>query len=226
MTSIPDSKNGILQSDPNITGKRIRELRRSRGMTQEELGNLIGIKKAAVQKYEKGTVKNIKRASLIKLADFFNTTVEYLLGIDAPKNSTPADLSNLVNIPVLASVSAGMGAFADSMNNLAIGYEPVLQEDLSGDGEYVFLRVTGDSMYPIFMEGDLVLVRCQSIVDNGAYGVVMIDNDSGVIKRVIYGKDYIELQSVNPMYPPRRFEGVETERIRVFGVVKEVKRKF
>ena len=71
-----------------------------------------------------------------------------------------------------------------------------------------------------------MLVRCQSIVDNGAYGVVMIDNDSGVIKRVIYGKDYIELQSVNPMYPPRRFEGVETERIRVFGVVKEVKRKF
>ena len=48
MTSIPDSKNGILQSDPNITGKRIRELRRSRGMTQEELGNLIGIKKRLV----------------------------------------------------------------------------------------------------------------------------------------------------------------------------------
>ena len=226
MTHTSDSAGTAAQTDTNITGMRIKKLRLSRGMTQEELGNLIGIKKAAIQKYEKGTVKNIKRASLIKLADFFDTTVEYLLGIDAPKNSTPADFSNLVSVPVLASVSAGMGVFADSANNLAIGYEPVLQEDLSGGGDYVFLRVTGDSMYPIFMEGDLVLVRCQSSVDSGAYGVVMIDNDSGVIKRVIYGNNFIELQSVNPMYAPRRFEGVETERIRIFGVVKEVKRKF
>lgn len=72
----------------------------------------------------------------------------------------------------------------------------------------------------------MCLYDAKASLTTGAYGVVMIDNDSGVIKRVIYGKDYIELQSVNPMYPPRRFEGVESERIRVFGVVKEVKRKF
>ena len=81
-------------------------------------------------------------------------------------------------------------------------------------------------MYPLFMEGDLVLIRIQSSVDSGSYAVVTIDNDDGVIKRIVYGKDFIELQSVNPMYPPRRFEKEDVTRIRVFGVVKEVKRKF
>jgi SOS-response transcriptional repressor LexA len=63
-------------------------------------------------------------------------------------------------------------------------------------------------------------------VDSGAYAVVTIDGNDGVVKRIVYGKNFIELQSVNPMYPPRRFENEEVTRIRVFGVVKEVKRKF
>ena len=40
-------------------GKRIRALRTARGLTQEELGKLLGVKKAAVQKYENGSVENL-----------------------------------------------------------------------------------------------------------------------------------------------------------------------
>lgn len=207
-------------------GERIRALRKKKKMTQEELGNLIGVKKAAIQKYEKGIVRNIKRDSLIKIADCFDTSVEYLLGIETPENAYKAEFFDMVNVPLLACVSAGTGAFADSSNNLAIGYEPVPREDLSEGDDYVFLRVSGDSMYPIFMEGDLALVRCQSSVDSGAYAVVMIDGENGVIKRVVYGRHFIELQSINPLYAPRRFEGRDVERIRIFGAVKEVKRKF
>lgn len=216
----------ILHDSANITGTRIKELRKKMHLTQEDLGNVLGIKKAAVQKYEKGTVKNIKRATLIKLADYLGTTVEYLLGLETPRNAVAVNAHELVNIPILASVAAGMGAFADSTNNVAVGYEPVLESSLSSDADYVYLRVTGDSMYPMFMEGDLVLVRCQNSVDSGAYAVVMIDSDNGVVKRVVYGENFIELQSVNPMYPPRRFEGEEMSRLRIFGPVKEVKRKF
>ena len=50
------------------TGERIKMLRKEHNLTQEELGAKIGVQKAAIQKYEKGTVKNIKRDSLIKLA--------------------------------------------------------------------------------------------------------------------------------------------------------------
>ncbi len=205
------------------TGERIKQLRKEHKMTQEELGRIIGVQKAAIQKYEKGTVQNIKRASLIKLAEVLHTTPEYILGWDAPSNLELLDTSDMQMIPIIGKVAAGVSCFAES--NI-VGYEPVSASGLSKSEQYAFLRVTGDSMYPMFMEGDLVLIRIQSSVDSGAYAVVTIDNEDGVVKQIVYGSDFIELRSVNPMYPPRRFENEEVNRIRVFGVVKEIKRKF
>lgn len=206
------------------TGERIKMLRKEHNLTQEELGAKIGVQKAAIQKYEKGTVKNIKRDSLIKLAQCLDTSPEYLLGWeDMPNNVEVADASNYVNIPIIGRVAAGLSCFAET--NIT-DYEPVNKNDVRGDEPSVFLRVVGDSMYPLFMEGDLVLVRCQSSVDSGSYAVVMIDEEDGVVKKIVYGPDFIELHSINPMYPVRRFENEDVTRIRVFGLVREIKRKF
>ena len=76
-------------------------------------------------------------------------------------------------------------------------------------------------MYPEFQDGDKVLVRVQSSVDSGDHGIVLIDGDSAVIKKITYGDDWIELISVNPMYPPRRFENEDVLNVRVFGLVKK-----
>lgn len=206
------------------TGERIKQLRKKHNLTQEELGAKIGVKKAAIQKYEKGTVKNIKRDSLIALAKYLDTTPEYLLGWeDTPSNALFTDESEFVMIPIIGRVAAGLSCFAET--NIT-DYEPVQKNNITSGEQYAFLRVVGDSMYPMFMEGDLVLVRCQTSVDSGSYAVVTIDGEDGVVKKIVYGSDFIELQSINPMYPPRRFEGEEVMRIRVFGLVKEIKRKF
>lgn len=206
------------------TGERIKMLRKEHNLTQEELGAKIGVQKAAIQKYEKGTVKNIKRDSLIKLAKCLDTTPEYLLGWEEPpSNIEMIDDPDFVMIPIIGRVAAGISCFAET--NI-VDYEPVLRSDVRDGEQYSFLRVVGDSMYPLFMDGDLVLVRCQSSVDSGSYAVVTIDGEDGVIKKIVYGKDFIELQSINPMYPPRRFENEEVLRIRVFGLVREIKRKF
>ena len=88
------------------TGERIKMLRKEHNLTQEELGAKIGVQKAAIQKYEKGTVKNIKRDSLIKLAQCLDTSPEYLLGWeDMPNNVEIADTSNYVNIPIIGRVA-------------------------------------------------------------------------------------------------------------------------
>ena len=63
-------------------GKRIKSLRTARGLTQEELGKLLGVKKAAVQKYENGSVENLKRATVLKLAEIFDVSPSHLLGFD------------------------------------------------------------------------------------------------------------------------------------------------
>ncbi len=212
-------------------GERIKALRKELNLTQEDIGNALGIQKAAVQKYEKGTVKNIKRENLIKLAKLLNTTPEYILGWEElpdnlVKNMTMVSPDEFVTIPILAKVSAGLGCLADSINNDVIGYESVRKTSLTKGEQYVYFKVTGDSMYPMFMEGDLVLVRNQSSVDSGSFAVVTIDNEDGVIKKIVYGSDFIELHSINPMYPVRRFDGRDVLRVRVFGLVKEIKRKF
>lgn len=75
-------------------GDRIRFLRERAGMTQEELGEKLGIKKSAVAKYENGRVENIKRSSLKVMALVLGVSPCYLMfgdeGEDEGKEKGPA----------------------------------------------------------------------------------------------------------------------------------------
>lgn len=61
-------------------GIRIKELRTLAQMSQEELGRRIGVQRAAVQKYEKGTVQNVSISTIEKIANVFNVSPTYLVG--------------------------------------------------------------------------------------------------------------------------------------------------
>ena len=63
-------------------GERIRRLRKDRHMTQEELAHMLGLQKSAIAKYEKGRVSNIKKATLLKMAEILEVSPSYLLGIE------------------------------------------------------------------------------------------------------------------------------------------------
>lgn len=63
-----------------VVGKRIKGLRIAKGLTQEQLGALLGVKKAAVQKYESGNVENLKRTKILQLAEILESTPSYLMG--------------------------------------------------------------------------------------------------------------------------------------------------
>lgn len=52
-------------------GMTIKKLRTDNGMTQEELGALLGVKKAAVQKWESGQVQNLKHNTIRQLCEVF-----------------------------------------------------------------------------------------------------------------------------------------------------------
>ena len=59
--------------------KRIRELREDHDLTQREVAEMLGMSQTGYSKYETGT-NDIPTAGLIKLADFYKTSVDYLLG--------------------------------------------------------------------------------------------------------------------------------------------------
>ncbi|MDY3031761.1 MAG: S24 family peptidase [Clostridia bacterium] len=211
----------------SIQSERILEILKKNEVSYGELSKLTGIPKSALQRYATGETTKIPIDRLESIAKVLNTTPAYIMGWEdeahpLPGNAIPLSEMDFVNIPIIGRVAAGVACFAES--NI-IGYQPVESKYIQNGEEYAFLRVVGDSMYPKLEDGDLVLVRCQASVDNGAFAVVNIDNEDGVVKKIIYGDDFIELVSINPMYPPRRFEGEDVLRIRVFGLVKQIVRK-
>ncbi len=66
-----------------MIGNRVKELRIKRGLSQQDLGVLIGVTKVSVCGYENGTrIPNLEK--LILLADALETTTDYLLGREIP----------------------------------------------------------------------------------------------------------------------------------------------
>lgn len=70
----------------NDIGNRIKTIRRQRDITQEELGNVIGVTKATINKYETGIVANLKRTTIEKLAIALDVSASYLMGWDESQN--------------------------------------------------------------------------------------------------------------------------------------------
>ena len=71
-------------------GQKIKEARLAKGLTQEELGNIVGLQKSAIAKYENGRVVNIKRSTLQKLAKALD-----LRGSDLIIESNPIEAAEL-----------------------------------------------------------------------------------------------------------------------------------
>lgn len=226
----------------NTLGDKLKAARKACGLHQSDVSNILnsrGFKttRPTISKWENDT-QTPQINTLKELANIYGVTLDTLssslslnitpiiLGKDTSNESSPQlitkDTDTAVTLPILGDVAAGMGAYAQNMID---GYEKVPSDWLTSP-EDVFLKVKGDSMFPKFEEGDLLLIHPQETLENGEYGVVLIDGDNGVVKRVMLGDGWIELLSVNPSYPPRRFSGPETERVRIFGKVKKLLRNY
>ena len=198
-------------------GKLIQDRRKQLNLTLEEVGNIVGVSKSTVKKWESGDISNMRRDKIALLAQALQISPVRLIIEENAILSTSAD--NVFMRPLYDSVAAGFNALAQ---NTVIGYIPTQIMSPSEQEKYIWVNVVGDSMSPMIDDGSKILIKLQDSVDSGQIAVVLIDDEEAVVKRVVYGDDYIELQSVNPYYPPRRFEGQDIPRIRVMGLVKEV----
>lgn len=64
----------------DTTGERIKYLRNKANMTQSQLADILNVTKASIQKYENGSVVNLKTDMVEKLADIFEVPPSYILG--------------------------------------------------------------------------------------------------------------------------------------------------
>lgn len=197
-------------------GDYIKELRTSRGYSQEQLGKMLGVQRAAVQKWECGAVQNLKRKTIKKLSEIFNVPASSF--VDSEIDSTG------VQIPVLGYVKAGIPMTA--IENI-IDYEEISQEQ-ARTGEFFGLQIKGDSMEPRITEGDVVIVRKQETVENGEIAVVLINGDDATVKKFYKTDAGIKLVSTNPTYDPFFFtpDEVNSLPVLIIGKVVELRAKF
>lgn len=194
----------------------LKKLRREKKITQEELSKIIGVERSSIGKYESsGVIPSVD--VLNKIADYFNVSVDYLLGrSNAPANPIdPFSFSNIQpvkkhRIPLLGEIACGEPIFADE------DFEGFIESDIEAD---FALRCNGDSMTGArIMDGDIVLIKKQDMVENGQIAAVIIENEA-TLKRVMYFKEKntLILKPENPRYEDLIYTNDELNQIRILG---------
>ncbi len=212
----------------SILGDRIRALRKEKNLTQEELAELLNkrfhsnIDRVMISKWERGTQTPVI-GTLKFIAEYFGVSLDSLNGYDL---SSPDVVEDVVTFDIIEEVAAG---------EVAAGYNHFAGEEWESDkieipssylrgrsrDDYFVLRVTGDSMYPLYMEGDILLVLKQPVMDrSGQIGVVLYNSEYGTLKKVEYTENWMRLIPINPLYKPVEIAGSDLERCRILGVPK------
>jgi len=196
----------------------LRSARKAAGMTQAEVAKYIGVTQGGYSGWENGKIK-IDHQTLTRLAALFEVTVDYLLGV------SDETVNKIVRIPVLGSVPAGipLEAIEDILD-----WEEIPASMCTGGREYFALQVEGDSMWPDYLPGDVVIVRKSSACDTGDICVVYVNGYNATLKQVkLYDDGSLTLVPKNQSYPPRTFSRQEVQDlpVSIAGVVVELRRK-
>lgn len=218
-------------------GAYLKKLRENKGLTTREVYELSKVSNSYLSLVENGH----RRASAVvlkKLAPVYG--VDYL---DLYVKAGYADLAeyeknemlkkigaipifdiDVINIPLLGTVKAGYDYLAQENIIDYISFKV----DGTDKENYYALNVVGDSMTPLFDDGDTVIVHKQDDFENGDNCVVLINGEEATIKKVYKGNTGIELKAVNPYYPPRVFskEDIKDLPVKIIGVVEKSIRNF
>lgn len=205
---------------------RLKEAMDYRNIKQVDLVEKTKLDKTLINKYLSG-VSNAKQRKLTILAEALNVNEVWLLGYDVSMereaNTKIDKLGNpVVEIPILGTVKAGYDYLAQENWIGTID----IDKKLADGGEFFALKVKGDSMAPIFIEGDTVILRKQNDCENNQVAVVIINGDEGTLKKVKKTDDGIILQAYNPIYSPVFYTNKEIKEMPVViaGVFQELRR--
>ena len=194
---------------------RLKELREKKELFQSDVAKFLGISTPAYSYYE-ANKRNMPTETAIKLSKFFNVSVDYLLGVDT---------TNKRLLPVLGTVKAGYNYLAQE--NIIDYIDPSM--NITDPENYFGLVVKGDSMSPLFDEGDYLIVhKNDGEFDSNDICIVLIDGEEATVKKVVKTNDGIELHAYNPYYPIKKFNAEEIKNlpVNVIGTVIRLIRNF
>ena len=199
-----------------MLSNNLKELRKAKGMTLEELAEAVGTSRQTIHRYENGVIANVPAEKVVSLAEALGVAPSELMGwekstfnIIEAENVLPIKVKRL---PILGEIACGEPILANE------DYESFTVADGDLDADFC-LRAKGDSMTGArIFDGDIVFIRSQNAVDNGEIAAVVIE-DEATLKRVYYYPDdeKLILSAENPKYAPLVYVGEELSQIKIIG---------
>nr|DAO82610.1 MAG TPA: Repressor protein CI [Caudoviricetes sp.] len=212
--------------------RRMKQAVENAGLSYMELEKRTGVSHSTLQRYLTGKTNRIPLSAVEKIATATNVSAAWIMGWEESPTTTPFPAptvtDDVVTFPVIGDVAAG--------------YDQIAIEDWSGDtvqipaaylhgrprSDYFVLNVHGDSMYPMYIEGDKVLVlKADTLERSGQVGVLLYNGDNATVKKIEYaaGEDWLRMVPINPNYPPKTITGTDLEQCRVIGIPKMLVRE-
>lgn len=176
---------------------RIKELRKEKGIKQIELCKVLGISQGNLSNWENGVYEPDK-TSLVKMADYFDVSVDYLLGrdeISTPNYRNVYPLDPYIKLPIFGEIRAGTPINMEQGETSEWEYADASY----GDGQHFMLRVNGNSMSPTIPDGSIAIIRVQDYAEPRQIVAFAMDGDYATLKRYYPQSDgSILLRGDNP----------------------------
>ena len=200
-----------------LIGRNISNLLLKRGKNQKDLCDNLGFSPASVSSWVNGT-RIPKEGNIVLMAAYLDCSVD-----DIALDPKEAHRKRSFSIPVYARVGAGPPLEASE----EIIDREEISERMASLGNFYGLRISGDSMEPRIVRGDVVIVRKQDTADDGDIVIAIVNQNDAVCRRLKKYKGGIALVSNNPMYEPMYFTITDTQDIpvRIIGKVVELRGK-
>lgn len=201
------------------TAERLREIMQNRNLRQIDIVNLCEpyarkyrtkIGRNDISQYVAGKVEP-GQTKLFILAKALDVSEAWLMGYNVaqPDNIFPIKTKQ---IPLLGEIACGEPIFA----NEEYGEYVMTSDELDAD---FCLQAKGDSMKGArILNGDIVFIRKQDMVDNGEIAAVVI-GDEATLKRVNYypDKNLLILKAENPKYPDQIYTDEQLDTVKILG---------
>ncbi len=199
-----------------MLAENLRKLRRSKGLTQNDLGKLLNVSNGTIAMWE--TAKRQPDIEMVtKIANLFNVSTDYLL------NNKEAPKKKGVRIPVLGTIPAGIPI--EAIEDI-LDYEEI-SEEMASRGEFFALKVRGTSMSPEITDGEIAIIRQQDDANTGDICVVMVNGYDATLKRIKKSNKGILLVPTNMLeFEPVFYtnEDIINLPVRIIGKVVETRK--
>lgn len=174
-----------------LIGQKIQKLRRQLGDTQAEFADRLGVEQPTVSRWERGEMpKRALQAPIASLAAM--SVAEFFHSEDGPRL-----------IPIVGYVAGGE-SFTPFDDEEASGIDHITLS--LGEDEQIAVRVRGNSMFPVYRDGDTIIGRRQGRRDASRFVghdcIVKTVLGEGYVKRVLMGtrSGFFRLRSYNPAF--------------------------